>query len=589
DVADTAVDRPPPRVGLALEQTRVALPLVTVGEQPMGSELVVVETAGVASQGGLEIVVEGAFAVMGSTQPLMPGERRPLVVEYTGQLDEPQLVVGRAELTVDGQTVSAELGLVVGHPALPPRPTWTEHDYGEMTVVSMPSAPYPYPEDGPWQDDSVVVAVPDGFSDRGPVDVVAHLHGLRADVAQVVAQQQIVEMHAQSGRNAIFIAPQGPYRAASNDFGRLDEPDGFRRLVEDTIALLYREGRVTTPAVGDTVVTAHSGGYKPTSQILLQGGLPILSAHLFDALYAREAIFQDYVLEGGMLRSSYTTTGGTVDNNEALIGWLQEQGIPFATTTTDGALLDHAVVIAFSPFSHSGCVRGDRSYARWLRTSGLARSPLAPPELLTTLHHDEEDALALVQWRDDGAAAPMRVQLEGSLDGQTWVPLADTTATQATVPAYPWLRLIALDDAGQPSMASDRYGATGRDWLVVDGFDRRLGGSWSVPSHGFAAVLGQALGAPFSVASNEAVAEGWVSLEGFERVLWMLGDESLDDVTFDDAERAALEDFLEGGGQLIVTGSEVGYATDADWLQRVLHVRYIQDNAGTQRAEGFTF
>jgi hypothetical protein len=125
--------------------------------------------------------------------------------------------------------------------------------------------------------------------------------------------------------------------------------------------------------------------------------------------------------------------------------------------------------------------------------------------------------------------------------------------------------------------------------LIVDGFDRVLQGSWSEPTHDFAGRLGAALPDGFSVASNEAVMEGRVSLSDYPRVLWMLGDEGVADYTFEADERALIEDYLSGGGDLIVSGSEVGYATDGPWLSSVLHMTFVADDAEATQAGGFTF
>ena len=75
-----------------------------------------------------------------------------------------------------------------------------------------------------------------------------------------------------------------------------------------------------------------------------------------------------------------------------------------------------------------------------------------------------------------------------------------------------WLRARGVYGDGTVSRPSDAYGATGTSWLVVDGFDRVLDGSFTGATHPFAAKVGAATGDPFSVASNEAVAQGIVDL-----------------------------------------------------------------------------
>jgi hypothetical protein len=236
-------------------------------------------------------------------------------------------------------------------------------------------------------------------------------------------------------------------------------------------------------------------------------------------------------------------------------------------------------------------MRDERAYARWLVASGLAPTRAAPPELSAAL---TSGGTARLAWRPDAWPADQaRWLVEGSTNGIDWSALAEVDAPEAQVEARPWLRVrVAADPAlpgAGPGLPSDRYGATGDDWLVVDGFDRVLDGSWRSPTHDFAAQVGSALGAPFSTAHHEAVAAGEVALDGYPRVLWLLGDESAADRTFDEREQAAITSYLAGGGRLVVSGSEVGYATSSAFFEGVLGARYLADDAGTDRAGGYRF
>ncbi|MBI3110024.1 MAG: T9SS type A sorting domain-containing protein [Ignavibacteriales bacterium] len=99
--------------------------------------------------------------------------------------------------------------------------------------------------------------------------------------------------------------------------------------------------------------------------------------------------------------------------------------------------------------------------------------------------------------------------------------------------------------------------------LIVDGFDRYGGsGSWSQPSHDFVSTLSSDLPTYSMVVSgcaNEAVIEGSIDLRNYSSVFWILGDESTADRTFTPTEQARVEDFLENGGRLFISGSEIGW------------------------------
>ena len=71
-------------------------------------------------------------------------------------------------------------------------------------------------------------------------------------------------------------------------------------------------------------------------------------------------------------------------------------------------------------------------------------------------------------------------------------------------------------------------------------------------------------------------------------MIWLSGEESSDDVTFTESERDALEAYLGAGGNLLVSGAELGwdldYLGDADsaaFYDGWLHASYVGDDAET--------
>ncbi len=97
--------------------------------------------------------------------------------------------------------------------------------------------------------------------------------------------------------------------------------------------------------------------------------------------------------------------------------------------------------------------------------------------------------------------------------------------------------------------------------LIVDGFDRMS--SWQNPCHSFAhtymAAWRKVGNYRISSAANEAVATGQVKLNDYDIVMWFLGDESTADQTFSSTEQSLVKNFLENGGKLIVSGSEIAW------------------------------
>ncbi len=125
--------------------------------------------------------------------------------------------------------------------------------------------------------------------------------------------------------------------------------------------------------------------------------------------------------------------------------------------------------------------------------------------------------------------------------------------------------------------------------LIVNGFDRTTGvvnpGNYIVQH----AVSMFNAGFKFNSTSNEALFNGSLSLDDYKTVNWFLGNESTADQTFNSVEREITKGFLDGGGYLFVTGSEIGYelyqngtTASKDFYQNYLKANYVKDAAGGQ-------
>ena len=174
--------------------------------------------------------------------------------------------------------------------------------------------------------------------------------------------------------------------------------------------------------------------------------------------------------------------------------------------------------------------------------------------------------------------------------------LGDTTFN-AQLPDPRYFRLSAVDETYPPNESgfSDVYGAMqaqqGQRILIVDGFDRtQSSGSWHEPAHWFAATHGKALAANgygFDCAANDALLDGSVQLQDYDAVIWLLGDESTSDETFSAGEQQLVRAFLEAGGRLFVSGSEIGWdlgykgsSEDQSFYHAYLKADYAADDAG---------
>jgi len=211
------------------------------------------------------------------------------------------------------------------------------------------------------------------------------------------------------------------------------------------------------------------------------------------------------------------------------------------------------------------------------------------------------------------AAAGYRVYT--STDGLGWsdgIPVATTVYTLTHTPIPPhssllFVRVTAINEGGE-SFPTETLGVrVGVDAgvLLVNGFDR-LNDTMLVPEtdpvegynlrmfldqmnrYDYAVQHGEAVLYPFDSASNEAVRDGLVSLGDYVLVDWILGEESAPDETLSGMEQARLKTFLDGGGALFISGTEVGYdldlfgsAGDRAFYNGYLRADYVGDDAGT--------
>lgn len=173
------------------------------------------------------------------------------------------------------------------------------------------------------------------------------------------------------------------------------------------------------------------------------------------------------------------------------------------------------------------------------------------------------------------------------------------------------LLVTAVDDKGSENI-SELTGIMAADSkagvLVVNGFDRPRGGSVDKNARNYTRYYLQAIkDAPgerwyADAVSNEAVKQGRVSLSDYRAVFWYTGRESYENNTFDDfktsldkfSEQTAIRNYLYGGGQLLISGTEIAWeldfespgavvnsttANDETFLKNVLHAGFYRDTS----------
>jgi hypothetical protein len=497
------------------------------------------------------------------------GAEGTIVLAFAGA-DEEAIASATLSVEVGDDNLSAMVFAVAGDPALPAGQWDTVelpggHACGRGLTIELPTAPFPHPSAG-FTDDRVRIFVPDDSRDVGVQDLVVHFHGHSTDLDSTLAGHRYEQHLCASGVNGILVVPQGPMQTASGNFGKLLDPGGLAALVQQVMVVLYREGSIVSPQLGELVLTAHSGGYVAVATNLdpAINALPVTHVHLYDAIYGFASSFVDYVEAGGVLRSNYTPFGGTVDQNQQVIASLEQAGVPVVTEPTQRALRDEPVIIYAADTSHGGSTRIDGAFGEQLRFA---------------LHHHRRGPRVELReaWVDEGVAevrwfSPHDSQLTGfavltSAEG-SWTVAAEVSADEehasfpfrgaARVRVVPRLADLSEDEV----VGSDIYRlAEQPQTLIVDGFDRSIDGSFGGLMHDFSAVVGEAAGAVASV-SNEALIEDGFSLTPWTRTIWLLGDESTADHSLTPLEQQLVSDYLAAGGMLVMSGSEAAFELD---------------------------
>jgi hypothetical protein len=526
------------------------------------------------------------------------GAEEMLVLAFAGA-DEQAIVSATLQVNVGDESLSASVFAVAGDPALP-EGQWEivelpgGHGCGRGLTIELPSAPFPHPS-ASFTDDRVRIFVPDDLRDVGVQDLVVHFHGHNTELDATLAAHRYEQHLCASGVNGILVVPQGPVQTASGNFGKLMDPGGLAALVQQVMVVLYREGSILSPQLGELVLTAHSGGYVAVATNLdpAINALPVAHVHLYDAIYGFASRFVDYVEAGGVLRSNYTPFGGTVDQNQQVIASLEQAGVAVATEPTQRALRDAPVIIYAADSSHDGATRVDGAFGEQLRFA-LPHHRRGPRIELREAW--VEDGVAELRWFSPHDAALLGFAVLTSTEGG-WTVAAEVSANEesasfpfsgaARVRVVPRLSDLSEVLADEEVLGSDVYRlAQQPQTLIVDGFDRSIDGSFGGLTHDFSAVVGEAAGAVASV-SNEALTEDGFDLTPWPRTIWLLGDESTADHSLTPLEQQLVSDYLAAGGTLIMSGSEVAFELDGtSLLSDVFGAAFVADDSNSHAVLG---
>jgi hypothetical protein len=212
-----------------------------------------------------------------------------------------------------------------------------------------------YWQDETYNDNRVLMHVPEGFDIRKPGVIVVFFHGNGATLERDVRDRQLVPRQiSDSGVNAVLLAPQLAVDAADSSAGKFWQPGGLKRFLtesSDHLARLYGEpGAAKAFANMPVVIVGYSGGFLPAAWSLEVGGLGnrVRGVFLLDAVYGELDKFASWIVNNrtGFFVSAYTRY--TKRHDQELIQMLQEKSIAISDNI-DGPLRPGSVVFVETP------------------------------------------------------------------------------------------------------------------------------------------------------------------------------------------------------------------------------------------------
>ncbi len=196
-----------------------------------------------------------------------------------------------------------------------------------------------YWEDQTYSDRRALLYIPRGFDPRRPALVVVFFHGNEATLTRDVRnRQEVPRQLAESGLNAVLVAPQFAVNALDSSAGRFWEPGVFPQFLNEAserLTQLYGDERARGAFYGAPVVfVAYSGGYNPVAFILHSGRVDdrVRGIILLDGLFAEMEKFADWLARRPP--AFFVSAFGKVarDENAVLQRMLTERGVRFQTT-----------------------------------------------------------------------------------------------------------------------------------------------------------------------------------------------------------------------------------------------------------------
>jgi hypothetical protein len=260
---------------------------------------------------------------------------------------------------------------------------------GETAFVPMKSAPFPhpsrdegfkygkttFPRDPHYTDSTVAFFIPRGFHRSAKANVLVYLHGWGNNVRKAITDYKLREQIAACGQNIILIFPEGPRDASDSGCGKLEDKDGLKHLVEESLATLHAAGKINLEKLGHVLIAGHSGAYRGLACCADHGGLDaeLSGVCLLDSSYGNLDMFVNWVQKHPKGQFFSIFTDHLSAQNVYLFTHMQKNG-EHCTLQIDKDATDDLVARSRALFLHTETLKHDDTVQwleRWLRTRKL--------------------------------------------------------------------------------------------------------------------------------------------------------------------------------------------------------------------------
>jgi hypothetical protein len=310
----------------------------------------------------------------------------------------------------------------------------------------------------------------------------------------------------------------------------------------------------------DVIISNHIYGNPSPGRVVIYGWTQLDSIPIQEVYWGHENTYADYSHGIRFVQLACTLNGSATTVNDIL-----------TSTTLDSVL------------SNEG-------------TIAVPRYPVALPQAITPTSYcvfrEDSASIRVIISSDTTNKYAVQLSHDGlNFDSSLYFNDTNFVITNLLADSIYYVRIAAYNSF-DTSAWSEVLGATPSTFhervLFVNAFDRVITGN----TFNFIRQHGKAIyksGYLFSSATNAAVANGLVNLSAYSIVDYNLGENSTADGTFNATEQTLVSTYLNNGGKLFASGSEIawtlddnGTTADKAFYHNYLKAQYLSDSPNSQ-------